>query len=220
MGKYEAKSYYQDTEAALMYESQFRSTLGISNLRVKLVGWGEQRAFSRLLNLVPSEGEILDIACGTGRYAEALLRRGYHVGGVDISSEMLKYAKLRVTHHPNLLFLRNGDAEILPFKTNEFDGITCMRLYHRVPPVPRTRMLQEVKRVGTHWAILSFGMSTRWLSLRRTIRDRVISGRSSNPYPVSLEEMREQLENTGFVVRDCVWILPRLADGMLVLVNW
>ena len=145
-GVYEAKGYYQEEDAALAYESQYRSSLALRNLRAKLVGWGEEKAFARLLNRVPKRGRVLDIACGTERYMETMLRRGYQVGGVDISSEMLAFAKRRVRHHPNSLFLQRADAERLPSKETPFDVITCMRLYHRVPPLPRPQMLQEVKR--------------------------------------------------------------------------
>ena len=220
MGDYEAKGYYQKEKVAQAYESQFRSSLGFSNLRAKLVGWGEERAFARLLNQVPKQGDVLDIACGTGRYLESLLRHGYQVGGVDISSEMLAFAKARVGHHSNLLFLRKGDAESLPFKNDQFDGITCMRLYHRVPQLPRSRMLQEAKRLGRGWAILFFGMSTPWLTLRRSMRSKVKSGRPSNPYPLSLAQMNGELEHFGFTLRDRAWVLPGVAEGMVVLVTW
>ena len=220
MGDYEAKGYYQEGNVAQAYESQFNSSLGFSNFRAKLVGWGEERAFTRLLNQVPKQGDVLDVACGTGRYVDSLLRHGYQVGGVDISSEMLAIARARVGHHPNLLFLRNGDAESLPLKNAQFDGITCMRLYHRVPPHSRSRMLKEVKRLGKGWAILFFGMSTPWLSLRRAVRSKVRSGRLSNPYPLSLGEMNGELEHFGFKLEDRAWVLPGVAEGMVVLVTW
>ena len=67
---------------------------------------------------------------------------------------MLSFAEQRIDGNPNLLFLKQGDAESLPFSDKEYDLVTCMRLYHRVPPQIRLRMLQEVKRVGRGWAIL------------------------------------------------------------------
>jgi hypothetical protein len=41
-------------------------------------------------------GVALDAACGTGRFAEFLARRGHQVIGVDTSPDMLSYARRRV----------------------------------------------------------------------------------------------------------------------------
>ncbi|MGN6794257.1 MAG: class I SAM-dependent methyltransferase, partial [Streptosporangiaceae bacterium] len=41
-------------------------------------------------------GVALDAACGTGRFAEFLTRRGHQVIGVDSSPHMLSYARQRV----------------------------------------------------------------------------------------------------------------------------
>ena len=220
MSHYEAKGYYQNKSNTQRYDSQYESPLRLWNLRAKLVGWRESAAFLRLLRHVPCGASVLDTACGTGRYTELMVRQGFQVGGIDISSEMLEFARLRVPDNPNLLFLQTGDSENLPFEDKQFDGITCMRLLHRVPPGPRQQMLREVRRVGRSWAILFFGMSTPWLSFRRAIRSKVLRGRSSNPYPVSPLEMRDELQDLGFAVRDCAWVIPHLADGMIVLVTF
>ncbi len=51
-------------------------------------------ALVETLHLTP-EQEILDIACGTGRHANALARRGHRVTGVDLSAESLALARER-----------------------------------------------------------------------------------------------------------------------------
>ena len=219
MSNFEAKSYYQDRGVAQKYDSQFRSPLRLSNLRAKLIGSGEMRAFSRLLKHAPAGGSVLDVACGTGRYTQLLLSRGYQVGGIDISSEMLAIARARINNDPDLLFMLNGDAENLPFEDKQFDGVTCMRLFHRIPPTARLQMLREVKRVARKWAILFFGMSTPWLSVRRAVRSKLLAGRPSNPYPISPAEMRDELQAAGFTLRDCAWVLPYVAEGMVIFVN-
>ena len=219
MNNYEAKRYYQDGSTAQRYDSQYESSLRLWNLKAKLVGWRESAAFLKLLRHVPTGGSVLDIACGTGRYTELLLSHGFRVGGVDISPEMLEFARVRAGGNPNLLFLQNGDAEKLPFEDQQFDGVTCMRLFHRVPPGPRQQMLREVKRVGRRWAILFFGMSTSWLRLRRVVRSRILSGRPSNPYPVFPAELQHELRSLGFAVKDCRWVLPHISEGMVVFVT-
>lgn len=48
---------------------------------------------SLVLKDVPAAGHILDLCCGTGQLAAALVARGFDVTGVDGSSEMLRFAR-------------------------------------------------------------------------------------------------------------------------------
>jgi len=141
----------------------------------------EENAFTRSLKQAPAGGAVLDVACGTGRYTGLLLGHGYKVGGIDISKEILFYASAHNKENSNLLFLSTGDAEHLPFEDNQFDGVTCMRLLHRIPPNLRVNILKELNRVTREWAIVFFGMSSPWITLRQTSRSKIIRGRPSNP---------------------------------------
>lgn len=46
-----------------------------------------------LLHHVRTGAHILDVCCGTGQLAATLLARGYRVTGLDVSREMLRYAR-------------------------------------------------------------------------------------------------------------------------------
>lgn len=213
---YKARQFYQDQRIAHTYDAQFRSPLRLANLRAKLIDWGERRAFERLVGKVKPGGTVLDVACGTGRYTELLLQHGYKVGGIDISPQMLAVACQQIGAHPDLLFLREGDAERLPFGAAQFDAITCMRLYHRIPPSVRVEMLKETRRVAKEWGIFFFGISTPWLDARRWVRKQFLR-RVSNPFPVPMTQMLAELDNAGWQAIDRAWVLPFLADGLLVL---
>ncbi len=221
MADYEAKEYYQKIDSARKYASQYHQPLSLASLRARIFGWREEQALLHMLGLVHPDGKrVLDIASGTGRYVELLLKHGYQVGGVDISNEMLSFARQRIGGHPNLLFLKQGDAEILPCSNNQYDLVTCIRLYHRIPSEIRLRMLQEVKRVGKGQAILFFGMTTPWLQYRRALRAKIISGRHSNPYPVTTSQLDEELKSVGLNLQESGWVLPFFADGLIALVTW
>ena len=221
MPEYEAKGFYQNEESAGEYASQYHESLRLSNLRAKIFGWREEQVFLSMLREVNvAEKSVLDIASGTGRYVELLLNDGYQVGGVDISNEMLSFAKNRVGDHPNLMFLQQQDAEQLPFSDAQYDLITCIRLYHRIPTESRVEMLREVKRVGKGKAILFFGMITPWLKLRRLLRSKILPGRHSNPHPVTQQQLAAELDSLGFVIERAKWVLPFFADGYIVLVSW
>jgi SAM-dependent methyltransferase len=79
-------------------------------------------------------GVALDAACGTGRFAEFLARRGHRVIGVDSSPDMLAYARRRV---PDGEF-RRGELYRLPLPDDSVDVIVCaLALVHvaRLDPV-------------------------------------------------------------------------------------
>jgi ubiquinone/menaquinone biosynthesis C-methylase UbiE len=86
-------------------------------------------------------GVALDAACGTGRFAEFLSRRGHRVIGVDSSPHMLAHARRRV---PNGEF-HVADLDQLPLADDSVDVIVCaLALVH----VPRLQpVLAEFARV-------------------------------------------------------------------------
>ena len=66
------------------------------------------------------QGDVLDVACGTGDMVLELNKYGCTVTGIDLSAEMLSIAK---TKAPATYMV--GDAEHLPFPDETFDGVTC-----------------------------------------------------------------------------------------------
>lgn len=218
-GEYDARTRYQKTEVADWYHSWLDGPLVPSTVRARIFGWREEAAFDRMMKGRPQDCSVLDVACGTGRYLERLLERGHRVAGADMSVPMLKYAVERTGGHPRLLSVQAADAARLPFGDDEFDGITCIRLYQRVPTTDRVEMLREVRRVARDWAILFFGMSTPWLQVRQRIRSLFIKGRENNPNAVTWSEMHEELEEAGLELERCTWVLPGLATGLLIRVS-
>jgi SAM-dependent methyltransferase len=59
---------------------------------------------------LPPSSRILDIGCGTGRHGVEFAKRGYHVTGVDISSQMLAEAKRAAREAGVKLELVHADA--------------------------------------------------------------------------------------------------------------
>ncbi len=72
-----------------------------------------------LAERLPPRGRILDLACGTGRIAIPLARRGFEVAGIDISRGALEIARSAA---PTLDF-RHGDMRELPWDDASFDGV-------------------------------------------------------------------------------------------------
>ena len=74
-------------------------------------------------------GVALDAACGTGRFAEFLARRGHRVIGVDSSPDMLAHAQQRV---PEAEF-HVGELDRLPLPDDCVDVIVCALALEHVP---------------------------------------------------------------------------------------
>ncbi len=77
--------------------------------------------FATVKAIDPQPGErVLDIAAGTGTSSAIIARQGATVVGLDISEGMLEEARRK---HANVEFVL-GNAEKLPFHSEEFDAVT------------------------------------------------------------------------------------------------
>ena len=96
---------------------------------------------------------VLDVGCGTGRLAAALVERGAKVWGVEPSTEML--AQARAAAGPRV-GLKQGTAEALPFKDAWFERAVLRLVVHLVE---RPLALPELARVlapGGRIAVATF----------------------------------------------------------------
>ncbi|MBS3817058.1 MAG: methyltransferase domain-containing protein [Candidatus Thermoplasmatota archaeon] len=124
------QKWYKEGEVAKKYEDS-RFTEGGIIL--------DKEEKETLLSLVEPEGkDILDVATGTGRFAELLSREGGHLTGIDASREMLVQSEVESVQ---------GDALKLPFKDNCFDISISMRFLHLLEPEDIDPFIQEVQRV-------------------------------------------------------------------------
>jgi ubiquinone/menaquinone biosynthesis C-methylase UbiE len=78
----------------------------------------------RLLNLVKGT-VILDLACGYGRHALALARRGYRVTGLDLSRTLLAHAEDEARNAGLQVRFLRGDMRSIPYE-HTFDVVTCL----------------------------------------------------------------------------------------------
>jgi len=99
-------------------------------------------------------GRVLDVGCGTGKFARVLAERGLaRVWGVDPSAEMLAEARERV---PSSVGLKLGDAERLPFKDGAFDAAVLWTVVHLIERPLGFAELRRVLTPGGRIAIVTF----------------------------------------------------------------
>jgi ubiquinone/menaquinone biosynthesis C-methylase UbiE len=91
---------------------------------------------------------LLDVACGTGRFLREV-KANYprlHVTGLDLSPHYLAVANRTLERWSRTRFVE-GAAEAMPFADAEFDVVTCIYLFHELPPRIRRAVVAEIRRV-------------------------------------------------------------------------
>ena len=93
--------------------------------------------------------DVLSLACGQGQDARLLARLGAKVTAIDVSAEMLRYAREAEAAEPRGISYVHGDAqELEPFADASFDGVVCHMALMDIPDLGRTirsaaRVLRE-----------------------------------------------------------------------------
>ena len=87
----------------------------------------ERPAVLRMLGDVTNE-DVLDVGCGSGMHASALLQRGARVAGVDSSRGMLDIASARLG--PDVPLHCMSIEQPLPFADGSFDAILASLVMH------------------------------------------------------------------------------------------
>jgi len=90
--------------------------------------------------------EVLSLACGQGQDARLLARLGATVMGVDVSSEMLRYARGHEAADPRGFVYVHGDAQDLEaVPSGSFEGVVCHLALMDIPQLAAA--VQSVSRV-------------------------------------------------------------------------
>jgi SAM-dependent methyltransferase len=88
---------------------------------------------------------VLDLGCGTGSVALRLAARGLHVTGVDLSPEMLDFARQKATSGTSLRWVEAGGLEIVDhFQPAAFDTIITVLLFSELSASEQAETLTSV----------------------------------------------------------------------------
>ncbi|RLM59594.1 class I SAM-dependent methyltransferase [Halobellus sp. Atlit-31R] len=135
------KEWYQADDVAQEYDSKRFSRGG------RLIDSREKRAVVEAIGPV-EDRDVLEIACGTGRFTTMLAERGANIVGLDISDAMMAQGRAKARQAgvaDHIEFLR-GDAARLPFPDDHFDAVFAMRFFH-LADTP-AKFLTEMARVS------------------------------------------------------------------------
>jgi SAM-dependent methyltransferase len=107
----------------------------------------EARFYDWLVGLTgePAGGQLLDVACGQGKFLAYAHSRGFELTGVDVSDVAVEIAGERVPEAHVVL----GAGESLPFEDDSFDVVTCIgSLEHFPDPAAGAAEMARVLRPG------------------------------------------------------------------------
>lgn len=90
----------------------------------------------------PEGSRILEVGCGGGKTAKALMERGYSVVGVDFSEEAVSECASRL----GIEAVCAGVCD-LPFGDGEFDGVSLVHVTEHLGPGERSLAASEILRV-------------------------------------------------------------------------
>ena len=207
------QEWYQTDEVAEAYDEKRFSRGG------RLIDRREREAVLSALGPVEDK-DILEIACGTGRFTAMLADRGANIVGLDISEPMLQQGRERAqtTGVADKLEYMRGDAGRLPFPDNHFDAVFAMRFFH-LADTPG-EYLTEMRRVSNDQLFFdTFNRySTRSLyNWALPMGSRLYSGK----------EVEALLDDAGLRLVDAKhdWILPygfyrKLPNGVASGCRW
>ena len=140
--------------------------------------------------------EVLDVACGTGRWLLAAQRAGARPAGIDLSETAIDICRKTLADGE----FHTGPAETLPFSGSRFDLVTCLgSLEHFLDPHSALREMVRVAKPDANFLILvpNAGFLTRRLGLysgtqQASVREEVLP----------LSEWNDLFESAGLQVTE------------------
>lgn len=168
----------------------------------------EKACIIECLNAIPAGSKVLDLPCGTGRMTRLLVERGYQVTAADASEAMLGRAKQT---YANYRADRGAVAPEVPFSVrdvlstgfqhNEFDGISCIRLFHHFSEAEtRRKALRELNRVCHGPIVVTFLNSFALDRFSSWVKTKVRNRKPENQRPIPLKTFAADIEAAGLKI--------------------
>ncbi len=159
------------------------------------------------LNAIPAGSKVLDLPCGTGRMTKLLLERGYRVTSADASEAMLarareNYAAYRSQHTqaPEVPFSLR-DVLATGFGTDEFDGVSCIRLFHHFSESEtRRQALRELRRICRGPIVVTFLNSFALDRYSSWLKARIRRRKPENQRPIPFKTFAADIEAAGLEI--------------------
>ncbi len=133
-------------DSAKMYDTQVEILFGGAADAMRRTALG---SLARAIKGVDQRRvRLLDLACGNGRFLSQILAAFPRMpaAGLDLSPAYCTEARTRLAPWSQVELV-TGAAEQAPFEDASFDAITCVYLFHELPPRVRRDVAREIARL-------------------------------------------------------------------------
>ena len=190
---WDATQHYKNAKVAKEYDQ-----VRFSSLAGRTFNAQEKRIVQECFRDFPRGTVILDIPCGTGRLAEALLDSGLKVHGADISAEMLDVAKERLTNYGDHFTIEVMDAFKQAGSDRRFEAALCARVLMHFPLETQIKFLQGVASITQKRLVINHSLNSPYQRFRRWIK-KLLGHQQSAGYPITNHEIKRLLAESGFI---------------------
>jgi 2-polyprenyl-3-methyl-5-hydroxy-6-metoxy-1,4-benzoquinol methylase len=206
-------THYQDIAVAERYDRE-----RFSRLTGRIFNALEKRAVRKAFGgSEPRAKVIVDIPCGTGRLAEALLEDGYDIVGIDISPAMLDVAKRKLQRFGNRFRTKVGDVkDVARREPLAYDGALCARVLMHFPLDDQIQFLKSVGALSRGSVVFSQSLSTPYQRLRRSIK-RLIGNPPPANFPITESQLALLLRGANLKEVRRVRVASLISEGAYIV---
>ncbi|MEZ6024367.1 MAG: class I SAM-dependent methyltransferase [Hyphomonadaceae bacterium] len=133
-------------DSAKLYDTQVEILFGGAADAMRRIALGSLA--SAIRGTDQRKVKLLDLACGNGRFLGQVLTAFPRMPatGLDLSPAYCAEARARLARWSQVE-VATGAAEQAPFEDASFDAVTCVYLFHELPPRVRRAVAGEIARV-------------------------------------------------------------------------
>jgi ubiquinone/menaquinone biosynthesis C-methylase UbiE len=190
---WDATQHYKNTKVARDYDR-----IRFSSLAGRVFNSQEKRIIRECFQDLSRDTIILDMPCGTGRLAEALLESGLMVYGGDIAEEMLDVANERLSNYGDRFTTQVMDALNLTGSERQFEAALCARVLMHFPLETQITFLRGVASITRKRIVINHSLSTPYQRFRRWVKT-LLGHQQSAVHPVTNSEIKRLLSESGLV---------------------
>jgi ubiquinone/menaquinone biosynthesis C-methylase UbiE len=159
--------------------------------------------------------QILDIGCGSGKYAASMSHKAYPTA-IDFSPVAMQLSRKTMSEHgrPERSFLLQSRGEELPFANESYDKVTALDIVEHINQAEYEALVVEVLRVLKPGGIFCIYTPNKTYSIEFIYK--LIFGRSLSPLHFGLKTSKEllaPLNRLGFEVLD-LYYNPNFLPGL------
>ena len=205
-------THYQEVAIAERYDRE-----RFSSISGRVFNSLEKSVIRAAFRDVPKTARILDLPCGTGRLASALLESGFSVEGVDISAAMLDVAKRKLHSFGDRFTTRVADVhELAKAEPKRYDAALCARVLMHFPLDEQIAFLKSVAQLTKGTVVLTQSLSSPYQRFRRSVKN-LIGNQPPANYPLTEDDLASLLRGAGLREVRRLRLAALISEAMVVI---